>query len=234
MIDYAIFEVLKDLLFFAGYISTKKSFPQPLSAGKEKEYLLKFKNGDESAKNVLVEKNMRLVAHIAKKYVGKNIEQDDLISIGSIGLIKGINSFDINKGTQLATYVSRCIDNEILMFIRSNKKVLREVSINDPIGTDKEGNEISLIDILGTDCNLVPDKAALNIEIEKLYDKISKTLTKREKTVVELRYGLFGIMPLTQIKIANRLNISRSYVSRIEKKALHKLCEAINRGDTND
>ena len=118
MFEFAFFEIIKDLLFFAGYISNKKSFDKPLCASKEKEYLLKFKNGDDTAKTVLIEKNMRLVAHIAKKYTGKNIEQDDLISIGSIGLIKGINSFDCDKGTQLATYVSRCIDNEILMFIR--------------------------------------------------------------------------------------------------------------------
>ncbi len=228
MFEFALFELLKDLLFFAGYISNKKSFEKPLSSGKEKEYLLKLKNGDENAKNVLIERNMRLVAHIAKKYTGKNIEQDDLISIGSIGLIKGINSFNLDKGTHLATYVSRCIDNEILMFIRSNKKTNREVSINDPIGSDKEGNEISLIDILGTDVNLVTKKVELNIAIEKLYDKVSKTLTQREKMVIELRYGLFGMMPLTQIKIAKRMNISRSYVSRIEKKALNKLCDAIS------
>jgi RNA polymerase sporulation-specific sigma factor len=232
MLEIAFFEVLKDLLFFAGYISTKTSFPQPLSPKEEKEYLLKFKNGDEKAKNILIERNLRLVAHIAKKYNGINIDQDDLISVGSIGLIKGINSFKLDRGTQLATYASRCIENEILMFIRSNKKVNKEISLNEPIGTDKEGNEISLVDILGTDADSVTDQVEIRLKIDKLYKRISKALDKREKAVIELRYGLYGLMPLTQMKIAQRLNISRSYVSRIEKKALCKLYEAINdRGD---
>jgi len=234
MIEIALFEVLKDLLFFAGYISTKTSFPLPLTPKEEKEYLIKFKNGDEKAKNILIERNLRLVAHIAKKYNGSNIDQDDLISVGSIGLIKGINSFNMDRGTQLATYASRCIENEILMFIRSNKKVNKEISLNEPIGTDKEGNEISLVDILGTDADSVTDQVEIRLKIEKLYKRISKVLDKREKAVIELRYGLYGLMPLTQMKIAKRLNISRSYVSRIEKKALCKLFEAINdRKDNN-
>lgn len=228
MLEIALFEVLKDLLFFAGYISTKTSFPQPLTAKEEKEYLIKFKNGDEKAKNILIERNLRLVAHIAKKYNGINIDQDDLISVGSIGLIKGINTFKLDRGTQLATYASRCIENEILMFIRSNKKVNKEISLNEPIGTDKEGNEISLVDILGTDADSVSDQVEVRIKIDEMYKRISKILDKREKAVIELRYGLYGLMPLTQMKIAERLDISRSYVSRIEKKALCKLYEAIN------
>ena len=223
MFDPAIFAVLKDLFCFAGYISGSTAFPKPLNPDEEKEYLEKLKNGDSEAKNVLIERNLRLVAHIAKKYSNVSIDMDDLISIGTIGLIKGINSYNFEKKTQLSTYVAKCVENEMLMFMRSNKKTKNEVSLNDPIGADKEGNSISLIDILCTDENSVMDQVQLKIQVEKLYAKISKILTTREKTVIELRYGLYGKTCLTQRETARLLNISRSYVSRIEKKAIEKL-----------
>jgi RNA polymerase sporulation-specific sigma factor len=223
MFDPSIFALLKDFFFFAGYISGSTAFPKPLNQAEEKEYLEKLKNGDADAKNVLIERNLRLVAHIAKKYSNVSIDMDDLISIGTIGLIKGINSYNFEKKTQLSTYVAKCVENEMLMFMRSNKKTKNEVSLNDPIGADKEGNSISLIDILCTDENSVMDQVQLKIQVEKLYAKISKVLTQREKTVIELRYGLYGKNCLTQRETALLLNISRSYVSRIEKKAIEKL-----------
>ena len=223
MFDPSIFAVLKDFFFFAGYISGSTAFPKPLNQAEEKEYLEKLKNGDAEAKNVLIERNLRLVAHIAKKYSNVSIDMDDLISIGTIGLIKGINSYNFEKKTRLSTYVAKCVENEMLMFMRSNKKTKNEVSLNDPIGADKEGNSISLIDILCTDENSVMDQVQLKIQVEKLYAKISKVLTQREKTVIELRYGLYGKNCLTQRETALLLNISRSYVSRIEKKAIEKL-----------
>ena len=201
-----------------------KSFEKPLTPEEELKYLTKFKEEqDEYAKEVLIERNMRLVAHIAKKYNNSNEDQDDLISIGTIGLIKAIETYNIDKGTRLATYASRCIENEILMNIRTNKKNKVQVSLQDPIGTDKEGNEISLIDVLGTDIDYILDQVELNIQISKLYEKVDKILTKREKEIVLLRYGLTTCGYKTQREIAEKLEISRSYVSRIEKRALKKL-----------
>ena len=201
-----------------------KSFEKPLTPEEELKYLTKFKEEqDEYAKEVLIERNMRLVAHIAKKYNNSNEDQDDLISIGTIGLIKAIETYNIDKGTRLATYASRCIENEILMNIRTNKKNKVQVSLQDPIGTDKEGNEISLIDVLGTDIDYILDQVELNVQISKLYEKVDKILTKREKEIVLLRYGLTTCVYKTQREIAEKLEISRSYVSRIEKRALKKL-----------
>ena len=201
-----------------------KSFEKPLTPEEELKYLTKFKEEqDEYAKEVLIERNMRLVAHIAKKYNNSNEDQDDLISIGTIGLIKAIETYNIDKGTRLATYASRGIENEILMNIRTNKKNKVQVSLQDPIGTDKEGNEISLIDVLGTDIDYILDQVELNVQISKLYEKVDKILTKREKEIVLLRYGLTTNGYKTQREIAEKLEISRSYVSRIEKRALKKL-----------
>ena len=201
-----------------------KSFEKPLTPEEELKYLTKFKEEqDEYAKEVLIERNMRLVAHIAKKYNNSNEDQDDLISIGTIGLIKAIETYNIDKGTRLATYASRCIENEILMNIRTNKKNKVQVSLQDPIGTDKEGNEISLIDVLGTDIDYILDQVELNVQISKLYEKVDKILTKREKETVLLSYGLTTCGYKTQREIAEKLEISRSYVSRIEKRALKKL-----------
>lgn len=201
-----------------------KSFEKPLTPEEEYNYLTKLKiEKDESAKEVLIERNMRLVAHIAKKYNNANEDQDDLISIGTIGLIKAIETYNVDKGTRLATYASKCIENEILMNIRTNKKNKVQVSLQDPIGTDKEGNEISLIDVLGTDIDHILDQVELKVQISKLYEKLESILTSREREIVQLRYGLTPYGYKTQREIAQKLDISRSYVSRIEKRALKKL-----------
>lgn len=201
-----------------------KSFEKPLTPEEEYDYLTKFKvDKDESAKVVLIERNMRLVAHIAKKYNNSSEDQDDLISIGTIGLIKAIETYNVDKGTRLATYASKCIENEILMNIRTNKKNKVQVSLHDPIGTDKEGNEISLIDVLNADMDDILDQVELKVQIGKLYEQLEKILTPREREIVQLRYGLTPHGYKTQREIAQKLEISRSYVSRIEKRALKKL-----------
>ena len=184
-------------------------------------------NGDEEARNILIERNLRLVAHIAKKYSTSNVEQDDLISIGSIGLIKGINSYNINKGSKLSTYVSRCIDNEILMHLRSIKKLNYEVYLNEPIGIDKDNNVVTLQEVLQNDERNIEDEVDLKFKIKLLYDKVKSILKDREKTIIELRFGLNGKKPKTQHEIADNLGISRSYVSRIESKAIKKLAQEI-------
>lgn len=210
-------------IYFTGYITNSQSFPHPLSIEDEQKYLELFHQGNEEARNILVERNLRLVAHIAKKYNTGAIDNDDMISIGTIGLIKAISSFNPDKGIRLATYAARCIDNEILMYLRTTKKFQNEVSLHEPIGTDKEGNEISLLDILGSEEECIDDKVALKFQIKKLYKKITEVLRGREKTIIELRYGLSNGSNKTQREIAKMLGISRSYVSRIEKKAIHKL-----------
>jgi RNA polymerase sporulation-specific sigma factor len=214
---------LKIAIFLVGYIQSGNLFPEPLTAEEEKIYLEKLKEGDEEARNVLIERNLRLVAHVCKKYSSTNIESDDLISIGTIGLIKGIGSFDAEKGVRLATYVSRCIDNEILMYLRSLKKIGSEVYLNEPIGKDKDDNEITLIDILENDEKNIEDEIDLKMKIKKLYTKMKDVLKPREKTILELRFGLDGAKPKTQNEIADMMGISRSYVSRIETKAIGKL-----------
>ena len=201
------------------------SFPNPLSEKEEQYYIERLAANDPIAKDKLIEHNLRLVAHIAKKYTNAGMCQDDLISIGTIGLIKAINSYCGKKSSRLATYASRCIENEILMSIRAGKRIRQEVSLNLPIGTDKDGNEISLNDILGSDTDEIIDSISLNIQVGKLYDALSNILTPRERTVLVYRYGLSGTEPLPQREIADALKISRSYVSRIEKKALEKLKE---------
>lgn len=217
------FTFLQSAVFLVGYISNNNLFPEPLSSEEEKEYLDKFKAGDEEARNVLIERNLRLVAHVSKKYSSANVTQDDLISIGTIGLIKGINSFEPTKGVRLATYVSRCIDNEILMHLRSTKKLGAEVYLNEAIGKDKDDNEISLLDILENDERNIEDEIDLKMKVKKLYEKMKEVLKTREKTILELRFGLNGNKPKTQNEIAESLGISRSYVSRIETKAISKL-----------
>lgn len=214
---------IKDICLLFGYIQNVNSFPQPLTAEEEQYYLEEFKKGNEDAKNILVERNLRLVAHIVKKYANTGREIDDLISIGTIGLIKAIITFDGDKGTRLATYAARCIENEILMTIRASKKTKTEVSLHDPIGVDKEGNEISLIDILGSDTDVILDEVDLKIQIKKLYKRMETALKKRERLVLELRYGLLNGISKTQREIADMLGISRSYVSRIENRAIRKL-----------
>ncbi len=200
-----------------------KIFEKPLTASEEKEYLLRLKQGDMAAQEILIRKNMRLVAHMVKKYTSSDMEQEDMISIGTIGLIKAIKSFDPDKGSRLATYAAKCIDNELLMQLRSNKKRSREVSLNEPIGTDREGNEISLMDFLECENSDVYHLVLFNQEVEWLRKAIESRLEEREHKVIALRYGLYGTREMTQMEIARMMGISRSYVSRIEKKALGKL-----------
>ena len=202
-----------------------KSFPNPLTPSEEKYYIQKYTEGDLEAKHILIERNLRLVAHVIKKY--QNLEEDpeDLISIGTIGLIKAIQTFDFQKASRLSTYAARCIDNELLMLLRSKKKSSKEVSLYEPIGTDKEGNEISLLDVIETEPVDVVKNYSLKQDIDYLYQLIPKILSQREQEIITLRYGLYGKEEMTQREIAKRLNISRSYVSRIEKNALLKLRE---------
>lgn len=227
LISYLL-NMIDGMTFLTAYVSNGTSFPQPLNEDEEREYLEKFKKGDALAKGVLIERNLRLVAHIVKKYSYPNKDIDDLISIGTVGLIKAIDSFDISKGTRLATYAARCIENEILMLIRNTKKIKSEVYLQDPIGVDKEGNEISLMDVLSSDENSVIEIVENRMQVKKLYDKINECLTEREKIIIKMRYGLNDGKPKTQREIAAFLNISRSYVSRIEKRALKKMYKEFN------
>ena len=221
------FSFLSKMIFGFGYIQNSSLFPEPLSAEDEKKYLEEMLSGSESARNILIEHNLRLVAHIAKKYNNTNIDSDDLISIGTIGLIKGINSFNTEKNIKLATYTARCIENEILMFLRSNKKRNSEVFLNEPVGKDKDDNVVTLQEILEVNEKNVEDEVDLKLKVKNLYQKIKTVLKNREKTIIELRFGLSGDKPKTQKEIAEMLDISRSYVSRIETKAIGKLAKEI-------
>ncbi len=208
----SFFEFLKTAFFMLGYIQNSNLFPEPLSAEEEKYYLEKFFNGDEEARNILIERNLRLVAHICKKYNIPNIEQDDLISIGTIGFIKGINTFKPDKNVKLATYASRCIENEILMFLRSNKKIGAEVYLNEPIGKDKDNNEITLIDVLENDEKSIEEEIDFKLKLRNTYQKIKEVLKEKEQIVINLRFGLGGKKPKTQNEVAEIMGISRSYV----------------------
>ena len=220
-------QFLHTAIFSVGYISGTQLFPEPLTANEERECLRRLKDGDDEARNILIEKNLRLVAHVCKKYSNSNVDQDDLISIGTIGLIKGINSFDVDKGAKLSTYVSRCIDNEILMHFRSTKKLSSEVFLNEPIGKDKDDNVVTLQDVLENDERSVEDSVDLKFKIKLLYEKMKSILKDRERTILELRFGLDGNKPKTQIEIEHSMGISRSYVSRIETKAISKLAKEL-------
>ncbi len=200
-----------------------KSFPQPLTASEEKEYMQKYTEGDLEAKHILIERNLRLVAHIVKKYQAYEEEAEDLLSIGTIGLIKAVVTFNPGKCVRLGTYAARCIENEILMHLRAKKKTAREVSLYEPIGTDREGNEIHLFDIIETEEENAHQKAELQEDIRKLYQKVESILSPRERIVLKMRYGLYNEEEYTQREIAEQLGISRSYVSRIEKSAIGKL-----------
>ena len=214
-------------LFVLGYISNNSLFPESLSQEDERMYVEKMREGDQDAKNILIEHNLRLVAHVCKKYNNTNVDQDDLISIGSIGLIKGINSYNPEKSIKLSTYISKCIDNEILMYLRSNKKTNSEVYLEDPIGKDKDDNTVRLGEVLENNDKPIEEEVDLKMKINKLYEKIKKVLKNRERTIIELRFGLNGKEPKTQKEIAKNLGISRSYVSRIETKAIGKLAREI-------
>lgn len=204
--------MFSEAIFLVSYVSGTASFSKPLSAKEEAEYIEKYQSGDANAKNILIERNLRLVAHIAKKYTLKGYDNDDIISIGTIGLIKAISSFKPEKGVGISTYAARCIENEILMAIRSGKKLQNEVFLQEPIGRDKEGNEVTLIDKLGTDEEEVFDTVDLKLRIAELYSAMKNALGKREKKIIELRYGLCGCDALTQMEISKMLGISRSYV----------------------
>lgn len=221
-----ILEFLRKILFFTGYF-TNGSYPRPLSAAEEKQCIEDMHKGDVAAREKLICHNMRLVAHIAKKY-GKGNDLDDLISIGSIGLIKGVESFSFSKGTNLATYLARCIENEILMSLRSNKRYQNTVHLQEQLGTDNEGNEYTLMDVLSINEESVFKKVELSILKDKLIELIDKTLSQREKEIILLRYGLTGEAPLTQLQTARKLNISRSYISRIETRSLSKIRDRMN------
>jgi RNA polymerase sporulation-specific sigma factor len=209
------------LLTAAGYLSGSNTFPQPLPEAEEAECLARVEQGDRAARNRLVEHNLRLVAHIVKKFDASPEESEDLISIGTVGLIKAINTYNQGKGTRLATYAARCIENEILMHFRSQRKLRSEVFLHDPIGVDREGNEITFIDILGTDADEVPEHVGQRLEESRLKRRVHD-LQGKEREVLLLRYGLDGRTRRTQREIARRLGISRSYVSRIEKRALQR------------
>ena len=221
--------LLKNLIIFSSYMTEKSSFPKPLSKEKEQEYLVLSAKGDKDAKEILVKHNLRLVAHIAKKYANYG-DNDELISIGSIGLIKAVESFKSDKGTSLATYASRCIENEILMTMRTTKKHRSNVSLNEPIGVDRDGNELVIMDMLESDQNVIED-VENSIMMEKLTAITKSVLDKREYEIIKMRYGLENTGALTQREVAKKFNISRSYVSRIEKKALEKIKKSVNKED---
>ena len=221
--------LLKNLIIFSSYMTEKSSFPKPLSKEKEQEYLVLSAKGDKDAKEILVKHNLRLVAHIAKKYANYG-DNDELISVGSIGLIKAVESFKSDKGTSLATYASRCIENEILMTMRTTKKHRSNVSLNEPIGVDKDGNELVIMDMLESDQNVIED-VENSIMMEKLTAITKSVLDKREYEIIKMRYGLENTGALTQREVAKKFNISRSYVSRIEKKALEKIKKSVNKED---
>lgn len=231
MVLEGFFALLSSVLLFSSRIDSVSSFPHPLSPEKEKEYLLRFKkNGDLEARNLLIKHNLRLVVFIAKKYVNYP-DNEELVSIGTIGLMKAINTYNVEKGSQLATYASRCIENEILMAMRSFKKRSQDLSIYESIGCDKEGNELPIVDLLQTDEENVYGKIEDEFLKKTLKKLIAENLSEREGKIVEERYGLNGEEPKTQQEVSDSMRLSRSYISRIEKKALKKLREAIKESD---
>lgn len=213
--------LIQGALWLAGYLGGN-AFPQPLSPEEEAEALEAMARGDQSARQRLIEHNLRLVAHVVKKYSNTGEDQDDLISIGTVGLIKGLDTYDAHKGVRLATYCARCIENELLMFLRNKRKTNREVSLYDPIGVDREGNEISLLDVLGTEAEAVADTVETQVILENV-SRFVQELSEKERMVLDLRFGLNGQPRLTQRDVAKRLGISRSYVSRIEKRAVTRI-----------
>lgn len=225
-----LLQSLSHIVYMALHVVNAGSFPRPLSAERERECLSAYREeGDIAARNELIEHNLRLVAHIIKKYYSAVRDQDDLISIGTIGLIKAVNTFDYTKGIRLATYASRCIENEILMHFRAGKKSAQDVSFSDPIDTDKDGNPLTLMDVIAEDDHIV-ENLELKVNAERLHRYIVEVLEPREREIIEWRYGLVGD-GLTQREVAKKLDISRSYVSRIEKKALEKLKRRFDAGD---
>jgi len=217
------------IFLFILHVAHSDSFPKPLKKAEEQHYLELAAKGDTNARNILVEHNLRLVAHIIKKYYQNDSSGDDLVSIGTIGLIKAINTFDISKSIKLSSYASRCIENEILMHFRNNRKSAQDISLNDTIDTDKDGNPLTLMDIMASDMD-IEESVDTKLHLEVLRRYIDETLTEREKEIILKRYGIGGKKVLTQREIAQKLNISRSYISRIEKKALEKLRKRYEKG----
>ena len=222
MLFSMIYEIITGVFYLALHPTGTGSFPPALSKEEENRLIEAMEKNNKEARDKLIEHNLRLVAHIVKKYYTEKVDQDELISIGTIGLIKGVSTFRSDKGIKLATYAARCIENEILMHFRSLKKTVQDVSINEPIETDKDGNDLTLMDVIADDGNILDD-IDFRIKSEKLYQFITEALTPREKIIICLRFGLIGGKENTQREVANKLSISRSYVSRIEKKALTKL-----------
>ena len=230
MIEQLILFFLQDALFLLGVLSRGSAFPKPLSREEEAQMIERMTRGDSEAREMLIAHNLRLCAHIARKYSVPGCDQDDLISIGTVGLIKGVNTFKPGSGTQLSTYCARCIENEILMCLRASQKRRGEMSLQDPIGTDSEGNEITLIDVLGTDEDEVHGQVERRVSLQTVRRLVTSCLRGRERTVIEMRYGLLDGRAYAQQEVAARLGISRSYVSRIEKKAMSRLKEAFEKG----
>lgn len=230
MIEQLLLVFLQDALFLLGMLSRGNAFPKPLSREEEAEMIERMAQGDSEARETLIAHNLRLCAHIAHKYTVPGCDQDDLISIGTVGLIKGVNTFKPGSGTQLSTYCARCIENEILMCLRSSQKRKGEMSLQDPIGTDSEGNEITLIDVLGTDEDEVHGQVERRVSLQRVRSLVASCLQGRERTVIEMRYGLLDGRVYAQQEVADKLGISRSYISRIEKKAMLRLKEAFEKG----
>ena len=230
MIEQLALFFLQDALFLLGYLAQGSAFPKPLSRDEEAALLAQMEAGSAEAREKLIAHNLRLCAHIARKYTVPGYDQDDLISIGTVGLIKGVNTFKAGSGTQLSTYCARCIENEILMCLRANQKRKGEMSLQEPIGTDSEGNEVTLIDVLGTDADEVHGHVERRISLEAVRRLVNECLHGRECTVIRMRYGLLDGRAYGQQEVADKLGISRSYVSRIEKKALEQLKEAFEQG----
>ena len=228
-----LWRVLGRIVFFTGVIGSKNAFPKPLSKAEEEKYMPLAMQGDKQAKEILIRHNMRLVAHIVKKYTGA-AETDDLISVGSIGLIKAINTYRPEHGTALATYTARCIENEILMLIRANKKHRNTISLSDPVGVDKDGNELTLLDLLFEKEDCVFEEVERSVQREKLLEYLQNVLSEREYKIICLRYALKGGIPLPQREVAQVMKISRSYISRIEKHALEKLRSKLSAEDFLD
>ena len=230
MLEGLLMFFIQDALFLLGYLARGTAFPKPLSREEEAEMIERMQRGDRSAREKLIEHNLRLAAHIARKYTVPGYDADDLISIGTVGLIKGVGTFKPGTGTQLSTYCARCIENEILMCLRASQKRKGDVSLQEPIGTDGEGNEITLIDVLGTDPEAVHGEVERRVSLQSIRELAEHGLKGREATVIRMRYGLMDGKAYAQQEVAERLGISRSYISRIEKKALERLKEAFETG----
>lgn len=218
---------LGNATFLLGYISNNGLFPEALSNEEEREYIKQMEKGSNEARQILIEHNLRLVAHVCKKYSNSKVDIDDLISIGSIGLIKGINTYNSKKSIKLSTYISKCIDNEILMYFRTTKKLNNEVYLEDPIGKDKDDNTITFQDIIENEEKPIDEEIDIRMNIKRIHAKIKEVLKERERKIIEMRFGINGEVPKTQMEIAKKMGISRSYVSRIETRALQKIRNSI-------